>query len=226
MEIDARFATPRRKKAGGNMSAVNAFLMECAASPDSPFPATTLSAASRQMAPLPRSRRASDGEVVGEEMDMLHTPPSLARKGDLLKEDDRAHGPTPPSNGSVYSNASRTSYNSMSSKSSNLLTDSSTLASGGSTARTPDTGGQDSAGGHDPGRKLYGSGLGKGGPSRAFGRTASAPVGKAVSHMRDYEGKMLVKEDLVEIVGNGSPSAESSRRDEVRGRKRSSTFFN
>lgn len=197
------------------MSAVNAFLMECAASPDSPFPATTLSTASRQMAGLPRNRRASDGEAVDDEMDMMHTPPTLARKGELLREDARVHGPTPPSNGSVHSNTSRVSYNSVSSKSSNLLTDSSTLASGGSTARTPDTGGQDSAVGADLGRKLYGSGLGKGTSSRAFNRTASAPVGKTVSHMRDYEGKMLVKEDIVEIVGEGSPSLDSGRRDEV-----------
>jgi len=215
MELDARYATPRRKKVGGNMSAVNAFLMECAASPDSPFPATSLSAAARQVAPLPRARRASDGEAVDEELVLVHTPPALARKGDLLKEHIRSHGPTPPSNGSVYSHTSGLSYNSVASSSSNLLTDSSTLASGGSTARTPDTGGLDSDAGNDKGRKLYGSGLGLGGSSRSFARTASAPVGKTTSHFRDYEGKMLVREDLVEIAESGSPVIESSRRDEV-----------
>jgi hypothetical protein len=34
--------------------------------------------------------------------------------------------------------------------------------------------------------------------------------------MKDYEGKMLVKEDVVEIVGKQSPSIELSSRDEVR----------
>jgi hypothetical protein len=207
MDPEIRFSTPRRKKSGGNMSAVNAFLMECAASPDSPFPNTTLSSTARLAGKLNPGRRSSDTAL--DEEEIMHTP-ITSRKGGLLDQ-ARSRGPTPPSQGSTYSATSHLSYGS--SSSSKMLTDSSTAASGGSSTRTPDT---DVSGmGYTAGRKLYGAGLGKGSSSRTFGRTASAPVGPSTTHLKDYENKMLMKEDNVQIVAHSSPTLESSRQDEV-----------
>lgn len=197
------------------MSVVNAFLMECAASPDSPFPASS----SRPMAHS-QFRRSSDGgtPLAGDEDFDIHTPPALSRKmgrGGSPIDGMRHQGPTPPSQGSAYNSGpgSQLSYKSISSSSSKALTDASTLASGGSSAQTPMT--NVSSGAGTSHRKVYGSALSKGASPRTLARTTSAPAGNSLSHLKDYEGKLLMRDDQIASNTGESPTFDRSRPDEV-----------